>query len=121
MKGLIRSVAGKIERSSPTTVTTLGVLYGLALGMLDYATPEETSFTIFYLLGVAFVGWGAGTRAAVLVSAVSVGIMTAHEWENLDRGALSLGSLAWNASTRFLLFCAVGWLTAEITRLNRHL
>lgn len=119
MKPLIRTVAAKLRVSSPAAITVLGILYELTLGLLDYATPEEMSFTIFYLLGVAFVGWGGGTRAAALVSAVSAGIMISHERIALDSS--SHGVLVWNASTRFLLFCGVGWLTAEITRLNRHL
>ncbi len=118
MKRLIRTLTGKLKRFSPAAVTVLGIVYELILGVLDYTTPEEMSFTIFYLLGAAFVGWGAGTRCAALVSAVSAAIMAVHERVVPNTG---VGILVWNASTRFLLFCAVGWLTAEITRLNRHL
>jgi len=120
MKQLIRTVAGRLKRY-PAAITLLGVVYELGLGLLDYTTPEEMSFTIFYLLGVAFVGWGAGTRSAVIVSAVSASIMAAHEQTNPGRQPFGALLSMWNASTRFLLFCAAGWLTAEITRLNRHL
>jgi PAS domain S-box-containing protein len=120
MKQLIRVAAGKLK-NYPVTITLLGIAYELALGLLDYTTPEEMSFTIFYLLGVAFVGWGAGTRSAVLVSAVSAGIMAVHEQTGSGRQAFGTVLSLWNASTRLLLFCAAGWLTAEITRLNRHL
>lgn len=119
MKGLIRAIARKIRNSSPGTLTAVGIVYEVVLGVLDYTTPEEMSFTIFYLLGVAFVGWAVGRHSAVLVSAVAAGIMASHEWTSPE-GALR-GILVWNTSTRFLLFCAVGWLTGEITRLNRHL
>jgi signal transduction histidine kinase len=119
MKRLIRVAAERIRSSSPATLTTLGILYEVVLGLLDYATPEEMSFTIFYLLGVAFVGWAVGRHAALLVSAVAAGIMASHEWTLPD--VSRRGILFWNTSTRFLLFCAVGWLTGEITRLNRHL
>lgn len=119
MKRLIRNLTGKLKNLSPAAITVVGILYELVLGFLDFATPEEMSFTIFYLLGVAFVGWGAGTRAAVLVSAVSAGILISHEHFGPD--SLHYGVLAWNVLTRFFLFCAVGWLTSEITRLNRHL
>src|SRR5215469_2934210 len=120
MKQLILRAAGKLKQN-PAAITLLGIAYELCLGLLDYSTPEEMSFTIFYLLGVAFVGWGAGTRPAVMVSAVSASIMAAHE--QTQGASLPFGKLLsiWNASTRFLLFCAAGWLTAEITRLNRHL
>ncbi len=121
MKGLISSVDRTLRSWSPGPLIALAVVYEIALGMLDFGTPEEMSFTIFYLLGVAFVGWGAGTRAAVLVSALSAGIMAAHEQAAVENSPISLGVTAWNASTRFLLFCTAGWLTAEITRLNRNL
>ena len=97
------------------------VLYELALGTIDYTTPEGMSFTIFYLFGVAFVGWAVGPRAAVLVSGISAAIMAFHEQTSYESFSTGYGMIAWNASTRFLLFCAAGWLTAEITRLNRHL
>ena len=119
MKRLIRMLAGKVEAASPATITLLGIGYELILGLLDYATPEEMSFTIFYLLGVAFVGWGGGTRPAILVSAIPAAILISHS--KFAPGLSNLVVLVWNVSTRFLLFCAVGWLTSEITRLNRHL
>ena len=121
MKGLVSVLPSKLKNCSPASLTVLGLLYELALGMVDFTTPEEMSFTIFYLLGVAFVGWGAGTRASVFISAASAGIMAYHERFGADNKPLGLGVILWNTSTRFLLFCAAGWLTAEITRLNRHL
>lgn len=120
MRSVIRSGAGRIRRSSPVTITVLAVVYEILLGFLDYTTPEEMSFTIFYLLGVAFVAYGAGTRPALFVSALSAALMGIHERGSGDN-SLRLGLLIWNASTRFLLFGAAGWLTAEITRLNREL
>ena len=121
MKSLIATATGKLQKWSPVTITIAGLLYELALGALDFTTPEEMSFTIFYLLGVAFVAWGGGTRPALLVSAVSAVLMAMHDREALGSPRIGNGVLAWNASTRFLLFCASGWLAAEITRLNRHL
>src|SRR5581483_7643452 len=121
MKKLMHSANQRVRRSSPLALTSLGLLYEILLGFLDYTTPEEMSFTIFYLLGVAFVGYGAGTRPAILVSAVSAALMGIHESSGSDRNSFSWGLLVWNSSTRFLLFAAAGWLTAEITRLNRHL
>ncbi|HTL18960.1 MAG TPA: PAS domain-containing protein, partial [Patescibacteria group bacterium] len=121
MKNLIRAVAARIGRTSPIAITALALLYEALLGFLDYTTPEEMSFTIFYLMGVAFVGFGAGTRPALLVSALSSVVMAIHERAAADTKSLGFVLLIWNASTRFLLFSAAGWLTAEVTRLNRHL
>lgn len=120
MKDLLRSVSNRIQRCSPLAITTAAVVYELLLGFLDYATPEEMSFTIFYLLGVAFVGYGAGSRPVLPVAALASGILAMHERHSFYNEALP-GLLLWNISTRLLLFWAAGWLTAEITRLNREL
>lgn len=120
MRNVIRLAGAKVQRSSPVTITLLAAGYEVLLGLLDYTTPEEMSFTIFYLLGVAFAGYGAGSRSALVLSGLSAGIMAIHERKG-ESAPLSVGLLLWNTSTRFLLFYAAGWLTAEITRLNRHL
>src|SRR5579864_2856333 len=101
MKSLVSSVGKKLQRRSPAVLTTSTVLYELALGTVDYTTPEGMSFTIFYLLGVAFVGWAVGPRAAVLVSGVSAGIMAFHERTPYETFSIGYGMVAWNASTRF--------------------
>ena len=118
MTRLIRA-AGKLRCAAPGAVTALGLMYELVLGLADVSTPEQMSFTIFYLLGVAFVGWGAGTGPAMLVALVTAAVMTLHE--SSMSAPMSLGVLAWNTSTRALLFCAAGWLASEITGLNQHL
>jgi two-component system, LuxR family, sensor kinase FixL len=121
MKALISSTVARLRKQSPIVLTALGIVYELALAALDFTTPEEMSFTIFYLLGVGFVGWGVGARAAVLVSAVASTGMAVHERIGLQNIWFGYGMLIWNGSTRFLLFAAAGWLTAEITRLNQQL
>jgi signal transduction histidine kinase len=121
MKKLMHSANRRVRRSSPITITVLAIIYEVLLGFLDYTTPEEMSFTIFYLLGVAFVGYGAGARPALLVSALAAGLIDLHERNGSDGKSATQALLLWNMCTRFLLFGAAGWLTAEITRLNRHL
>jgi signal transduction histidine kinase len=117
----IRFLPGKLAAAPPALITAAAVIYEVVLGLLDFNTPQDMSFTIFYLLGVAFVGWGAGVNASAIVSAVATAIMTVHERATTHQPPVALAVSTWNASTRFLLFCAAGWLTAEITRLNRHL
>jgi PAS domain S-box-containing protein len=120
MKKLISTLAGWLSRLSPVTIFALGLAYEMALGTVDYVVPGM-SFTLFYLLGVAFVGWGAGGWTAALLSAITAAIMTFEEWAAPENGLLSLWVAAWNTSSRFGLFCAAGWLTAEVTRLTQDL
>jgi PAS domain-containing protein len=121
MKDLLRATTRQIQRCSPLTLTSAAVVYEIFLGFLDYTTPEEMSFTIFYLLGVAFVGYGAGPRPVLPLAVLASGIMAMHERGLFEQNGTRAGLVLWNASTRLLLFWAAGWLTAEITRLNRDL
>ena len=121
MKVLMRSTSRQIQRCSPVAVTIAAVAYEILLGFLDYTTPEEMSFTIFYLLGVAFVGYGAGARPVLPLAVLASGIMAIHERGFSEQSGTTPGLLLWNTSTRLLLFWGAGWLTAEITRLNREL
>lgn len=114
-------VVDRLRTLSPTAIFTLGLLYELALEAVDVVTPTGMSFTLFYLLGVAFVGWGAGTRLATLLSLVSVGLIAAHDWRWPRAGNEVIGVVLWNTSTRFVLLAGAGWLTAEVTRLTRML
>lgn len=118
---LMRRTCRQIQRCSPLTITTVAVVYEIFLGLLDYTTPEAMSFTIFYLLGVAFVGYGAGSRPVLPLAMLASTIMAIHERGFSEQNGARTGLLLWNTSTRLLLFWAAGWLTAEITRLNREL
>ncbi|HLH56145.1 MAG TPA: ATP-binding protein [Verrucomicrobiae bacterium] len=121
MKSFVSLATQKLSRCHPVALTLSTVLYELGLGTVDFTTPEEMSFTIFYLLGVVFAAWSVGPRAAMLVSALSAGLMAFHEGAAYYQATFGYGIVLWNASTRLLLFCVTGWLTAEITRLNRLL
>ncbi len=121
MKDLIRSLEARLRRLPPLAFTAIGLCFVLALGAIDYCFPGPVSFVLFYLLAVVLVGWGAGKRPALLLSAVAVLIMVTVHWF-LHRGVPQSGWVVlWNDSTRFLVFGLVGWLTAETTRLTRNL
>lgn len=115
------AIVDRLRRLSPTAIFTLGLLYELVLEAIDVVTPTGMSFTLFYLLGIAFVGWGAGTRPAALLSLVAVALIEAHDWRWPRTAQVTSGIALWNASTRFLLLAGAGWLTAEVTRLTRML
>ncbi len=121
MQDLMRRTSRQIQRCSPLTITTVAVVYEIFLGFLDYTTPEEMSFTIFYLLGVAFVGYGSGSRPVLPVAVLASGIIAIHERGFSEQSGARAGLLLWNTSTRLISFWAAGWLTAEVTRLNREL
>jgi PAS domain S-box-containing protein len=111
----------KLKRFSPAAIFAFGLIYTLALGLVDYWTPVGMSFTLFYGLGTVFVGWSAGRWPAVLLALISATLVMSHDWTipSLDEQPAWVG--AWNISTRFLLLCAAGWFAAELSRLTRLL
>ena len=110
-----------LRKQSPVVIFTLGLLYELALEAVDVTTPATMNFALFYLLGIAFVGWGAGARAATLLSIVAVGLIQIHDFLSPLATPEPGWSLLWNTSTRVLVLAGTGWLSAEVTRLARHL
>jgi PAS domain S-box-containing protein len=113
--------AASLRKVPPAAIILLGLLYGVLLSLVDRLTPPGISFKLFYLLGVVFVAWGAGYAPAVWVSLFSTVLIAAEDWSVLQETPHRPWFLAWNAATRFLLFWLAGWLTAEATRLTRHL
>jgi hypothetical protein len=77
MKALLSKLADQLGRLPKVVIVICGLMYEVALGIVDYGTPPSMSFTLLYLLGIAFVGWGAGKNGAALVSLVSAGIVAA--------------------------------------------
>jgi PAS domain S-box-containing protein len=121
MKPVIRAVAARLKQLPPGAIFGLGLAYELALTALDYFTPDPMSFALWYLVGIAFVGWGAGRRLAIWLGAVAAGLSGFCDWHGERHMLLPAWILLWNSFARLLVFLATGWLTAEVTRLTRYL
>ena len=120
MNASISAVAG-LRKLPPAALFLVGLLGAVLLWLADHLTPPGMSFTLFYLLGVVFVGWGAGHAPAIGISLVSAVLIAAEDWAVIPATPYRSWFLAWNVVTRFLLFWLAGWLTAEATRLTRLL
>ena len=101
----------KVQSSLP--VTTACLLLILMLAALDHTTGYELSFSIFYLLPIAFATWYAGTYQGVLLSIVSASV-----WLIVDITAGNQYSRSfipiWNAGVRFLFFIVTAWLLTTV-------
>ena len=105
---------------SSRKVILIGLVYFLVVALIDHRTPSALSLSLFHLLGVLFVGWGAGPGWALLLASLSVSVLTYEQWLAMPRSTATW-MLAWNAGSRFLVFAAAGWLAAEVGRLTRRL
>lgn len=120
MKALLLSLLEKLKRLSPGVILALGLGYVLAVGGVDYMVPERLRFTLFYAVGSAFVGWGAGKPQATVIALVSSIAMIVDDW-HANLGPVPLWISLWNISTRVIVVMAAGWISAEATRLTRNL
>ncbi len=95
------------------------VLIGL-IGVLDHVTGYELSFSIFYLVPIAFTAWYVGKHAGLGLCLVSTAV-----WLGVDYTSGHAYSHNWipywNAIVRFGFFCVSTYLLAEVKfRLGRE-
>jgi diguanylate cyclase (GGDEF)-like protein len=60
------------EKQSRLSVSLVGLIVIVFLGVIDYLTGYEIELAIFYLIPIAFVTWLAGKRSGALISIVSM-------------------------------------------------
>ena len=94
------------SRLNQRQVLAVVVLMLTTLGLLDYLTGFEASFSFFYLLPVALGTWYFGLRAGRFLVLVSVAVWVFSNWlagEAFSSEAIRL----WNAFLRLLFFSLI--------------
>jgi PAS domain S-box-containing protein len=119
MKSAASKVLRTFARVPPAAVSAAGLVYTLGLGWLDYVTPTGMSFTLFYVLGAVFVGWGAGRWPALLQALLAA--LVSQDWTAPGLHGYPAWMSVWNFSSRCLVLCSAGWLAAELSRLTSNL
>ena len=120
MNALLRSGLTRLRQWPPLVLFLIALLLLLVLGFIDYSMPPRMSFTLYYLLIVAFAGWAVGIRGALLLAAASAGIIGLQE-AFLHFAPHERPIVYWNTFTRMAVFSGAGWLAAEATMLTRNL
>lgn len=105
---------------SPVITTAIGLAAVVLLGLADYLTGPDISFTLFYLIPLSLVAWSSGRRAGFLLCLIS-----AIVWLRVD---LALGTVYsnpvaryWNAAAKLGFFLVVVQLEVSLRNLNRDL
>ena len=70
----------RINTLSRGTAISLSIGIMVAVGLIDYATGYELSFSVFYLVAIAALFWLSGRGMAILVSLMSIGIGVLGDW-----------------------------------------
>jgi signal transduction histidine kinase len=109
-----------LNRQSAAMITAAGLGMVMLLGLLDYVTGPELSFSVFYLLPISVVTWFTDRRTGVLLA-----IMAAITWlaADLASGATYSNPAIpyWNAGVRLAFFLTVVYLESALKTLNRGL
>lgn len=105
----------------PTWLVTTGCIILVSLlGLFDWYTGLEISFSIFYLLPVAIISWYTGKRAGILLAVFSgVAWLTA----DLVGGHVYSSNIIpfWNFTVRLGLFLIIAVLLSELRRYGNRL
>ncbi|HNK63950.1 MAG TPA: diguanylate cyclase [Anaerolineales bacterium] len=112
---IFSKVANFLEKRSPLSLIVLALVLVGALGIWDYATGNDYSFSLFYLLPILLTAWYVGKMAGILISIVS-----ALTWVAAD---ILIGEdyihptiYFWNALIRFGFFAISTILAADLKK-----
>lgn len=104
-----------LESRSPSFILLWGTVVALVIGVPDYLVAPGVSFSIFYLIPVAFTAWYAGKGAGVFVSCLSAAI-----WLAVDMVAGTPAANpyvpVWNALVRLGFFLSMVFLLNAFRR-----
>lgn len=103
----------KLENFSSTSIVLLAIAQIILLGIIDFYTGFELSFSVFYLVPVGLTAWYSEKKAALFIS-----ILSAITWQfsNELAGQTFHHFLIpfWNASTRLGFFVIVTILLTKL-------
>ena len=107
-----------LENRSKSYWVMMGVILLALVGLLDYRTGYEISFSLFYLLPISLVVWFGGKRLGVTAAIVSALMELSIDVLTGDNSLQPVFYL-WNAAIRFGFYIIVTLLLAEL-KLSRE-
>jgi len=92
----------------------------LIVGVVDYLSGYEISFSVFYLFAISFAIWNVGPVFAVFISALSVTSWLVGDWA---AGVVYPNRFVpvWNATIILVFYLFVVWLFSRLKSLNQTL
>jgi diguanylate cyclase (GGDEF)-like protein len=108
-----------LEKRSQTFIVAFGCLQILVLGLINYFTGFELSFSFFYLIPVATVAWFGGKKTGLAVAFISAVVW---QFANYQAGQTFSHAFVpiWNAGTRLGFFLVVANLLIQLKKSLLH-
>ena len=108
-----------LRQRSKTFHLAITLLTILLLGILDYLTGAELSFSLFYVVPISYIAWYAGKRSAILFSVIS-----AIAWHISNRLAgeeySNIAIPYWNVAMRLGFFLIISYLLCNLKQSREH-
>jgi len=92
----------------------------ISVGVVDYATGWELSFSVFYLFALGLATWFVGKRFAFFISGLSVAVSLVGDLATGGRYSSRLVPW-WNASILLAFYVVVVWLLAKLRTFHGEL
>jgi diguanylate cyclase (GGDEF)-like protein len=109
----IETLLRMVEQQRQSWIIAIGYTWMVGLGIIDYLTGFEVSFSLFYVFPIVFVTWRAGHLIGIISS-----ITSAIIWEisNLLAGVTFSHPLIiyWNTLIRLGFFLLITWLIGTL-------
>src|SRR6185312_67071 len=112
--------AKRFEEKSPVRVVLLALFIVIAVGVLDFVSSWDFSFSIFYLLALGLAAWFVGLRFALFISLLSVAVALAGDLENRERYSSRIIPW-WNAFIALGFYLVVVALLVKLRSVYGHL
>ena len=90
------------------------------VGLADYFSGYQTSWSIFYLVAIAFAVWNVGMWFAIVIATFSIASWLIGDWA---AGVIYPNRFVpiWNALITFSFYLVVIWLLSRLKTFNRRL
>ncbi|MFC1551998.1 ATP-binding protein [Candidatus Latescibacterota bacterium] len=94
----------------------IGVLLVVIVGISDYLTGNEISFSIFYLLPVSLISWYLGKRSGVVFSVICSILWALNEFWG-GHSYTNQMFIYWNTLVRGIIFLLAALILSKLKRL----
>ena len=113
------SIQNRIEKWNKPILIIIGFVLTIGLGLIDYITGYEYSFSLFYLIPISFVVWFTGKRYGIALSVVSALAWLASDYLSGNHYSHPF-IFFWNTAIRFGFFIIVTLLMAALHKALEH-
>lgn len=105
---------------SKLVVIVSGLILVVLLGVLDYVTGSQISFSAFYLLPISLVTWLTNRRGGIILATASAITWLIADLESQITYSYPLIPY-WNAMVRLFVFLVIVFLESALKNLNQSL